>query len=87
MPYKILVGRAALKDQKKIIRAQLREKVDALVAILKVNPWQYPPPYEPLIGDMEGFYSRRINYQHRLVYQVDEENHEVKIERMWSHYE
>ena len=87
MPYEIIFERAALKDAKKIKRSQLDEKVDALLDLLSVNPWQNPPPYEKLSGDYDGVCSRRITLKHRLVYEVFEEERVVKIIRMWSHYE
>jgi len=87
MPYKIVFDRPALKDAKNIKRAGLEAKVDALLDVLRANPWQNPPQYEKLSGDLEGLYSRRINLQHRLVYEIFEHTHVVKIMRMWSHYE
>ena len=75
------------KDIKKLKSAKLDKKALALIEILKSNPFQNPPPYESLIGDLKGSYSRRINIQHRLVYCVDEDTKTVKILRMWSHYE
>lgn len=77
----------AYKDAKKVQAAGLRGRVDALLAILRVNPFQNPPPYEKLVGDLAGDYSRRINIKHRLVYQVFKTVRTVKILRMWSHYE
>jgi Txe/YoeB family toxin of toxin-antitoxin system len=75
------------KDAKKIASAGLKEKVQSLLMILAKNPFTNPPPYEKLVGDLAGAYSRRINIQHRLVYQVFEAEHTVKIIRMWTHYE
>jgi Txe/YoeB family toxin of toxin-antitoxin system len=77
----------AQKDAKRIEQTGLRGKTQHLLDILVVNPFQNPPPYEKLVGDLEGAYSRRINIQHRLVYQVLEEQQAVKIIRMWTHYE
>jgi toxin YoeB len=77
----------AQKDGKKLKAAGLKEKAETLLETLKVNPFQTPPPYEKLVGDLAGAYSRRINIQHRLVYQVVEERHAVKVLRMWTHYE
>ena len=77
----------AQKDAKKISRSGLRPKVETLLEVLKKDPYQTPPPYEKLIGDLAGAYSRRINIQHRLVYQVMEKKKIVKIIRMWTHYE
>lgn len=75
------------KDAKKIASAGLKEKTQALLDILAKNPFTNPPPYEKLVGDLAGTYSRRINIQHRLVYQVYEKEYTVKIIRMWTHYE
>lgn len=77
----------AQKDAKKISRSNLRSKLERLFEVLKKDPYQTPPPYEKLIGDLAGAYSRRINIQHRLVYQVLEKRKIVKIIRMWTHYE
>jgi Txe/YoeB family toxin of toxin-antitoxin system len=75
------------KDAKKIAITGLKKKAQFLLEIISVNPFQNPPPYEKLIGDLTGAYSRRINIQHRLVYQVLREEKVVKIIRMWTHYE
>jgi Txe/YoeB family toxin of toxin-antitoxin system len=77
----------ALKDAKKLASSGLKEKALAIIEILKENPFQAPPPYEKLVGDLSGAYSRRINIQHRLVYQVLNEEKIVKVLRMWTHYE
>lgn len=77
----------AQKDAKKISASGLREKTQTLLDILADNPFQNPPPYEKLVGDLAGAYSRRINIQHRLVYQVLEAEKVVKVLRMWTHYE
>ncbi|MEZ4770826.1 MAG: Txe/YoeB family addiction module toxin [Caldilineales bacterium] len=77
----------AKKDAKKLSASGLRSKAEELLAILATNPFQNPPPFEKLVGDLAGAYSRRINIQHRLVYQVDEDVREVKVIRMWTHYE
>lgn len=77
----------ALRDAKKISKSGLRNKVEALLEILKEDPFQTPPRYERLLGDIEGAYSRRINIQHRLVYQVLKKERIVKVIRMWTHYE
>ncbi len=76
----------AQKDAKKLAESHLRQKTSVLLGILANNPFQTPPPYEKLVGDLEGAYSRRINRQHRLVYQVIDELKTVKVIRMWSHY-
>lgn len=77
----------AKKDAKKLSSSGLKSKAITLLAIIEENPYQNPPTYEKLVGDLEGAYSRRINIQHRLVYQVLEEESAVKILRMWTHYE
>jgi len=87
MTWSLLFTKQSQKDAKKIEQVGLREKVQRLLDILEENPFQNPPPYEKLVGDLEGAYSRRINIQHRLVYQVLEEQQAVKIIRMWTHYE
>jgi Txe/YoeB family toxin of toxin-antitoxin system len=83
----VVYTRQAQKDAKKIASANLRAQVERLLEILARNPFQNPPPYEKLRGDLAGAYPRRINIQHRLVYQVDEEARAVKVIRMWTHYE
>ena len=77
----------AQKDAKKLASAGLRNKAEKLLEILSQNPFQKPPPYEKLRGDLEGAYSRRINIQHRLVYQILMKEKTVKILRLWTHYE
>jgi len=79
--------RQAQKDAKKLAAAGLRPKAEQLLQILGEDPFQNPPPFEKLIGDLAGAYSRRVNIQHRLVYQVLEEQRTVKVLRMWTHYE
>ena len=83
----IVYTKHAQKDAKKLLAAQLKEKVKKLINIISVNPFQNPPPFEKLIGDLVGSYSRRINIQHRLVYEVYSKEKIVKILRMWTHYE
>ena len=85
--YKIKYTKQAIKDIDSLKQAGLAEKAKKLVAIVRNNPFQNPPPYEKLAGDLQGLYSRRINIQHRFVYQVYEGQHCVKIIRMWKHYE
>jgi Txe/YoeB family toxin of toxin-antitoxin system len=85
--YKIVLSKKAVKDTQKIAQAGLKPKVEKILEILKENPFQSPPFYERLVGNLNGFYSRRINIQHRLVYEVFEEKKIVRILRMWSHYE
>lgn len=77
----------AQKDAQKLAASDLKPKAQTLLAILSTNPFQTPPSYEKLVGDLTGAYSRRINIQHRLVYQVLEDEKIVKVLRMWSHYE
>ncbi|WP_040481842.1 Txe/YoeB family addiction module toxin [Luminiphilus syltensis] len=79
--------RQAQKDARKLASSGLKAKAQDLLAILKLDPWQNPPPYEKLVGDLDGAYSRRINIQHRLVYQVLEAEKAVKVLRLWTHYE
>lgn len=77
----------AIKDIQKIKQEGLSDKVKSLIEIIKNNPFQIPPPYEKLVGDLDGAYSRRINIQHRLVYQIYESQKTIKIIRMWTHYD
>lgn len=83
--YQVVLAKQAVKDAKKIKQSGLKPKVLKILEIIKENPYQ--PPYEKLQGDLKGFYSRRINIQHRILYQVYEEEKTVKIIRMWTHYE
>ena len=85
--WELVFTREAVKDSKKIAGAGLKNKVLLVMDILRINPYQNPPPFEKLVGDLAGAYSRRINIQHRLVYQVLKEQKTVKILRMWTHYE
>lgn len=86
--YALKILKGAQKDKEKIKQSPaLRRNVEELLMILQANPFQNPPPYEKLVGDMQGMYSRRINRQHRLVYDVDEEQKIVRIISMWTHYE
>ncbi|MGH8524693.1 MAG: Txe/YoeB family addiction module toxin [Gammaproteobacteria bacterium] len=87
MKWQVVFTRQAQKDAKKLAAAGLRPKAEELLDILRENPFQSPPPYEKLVGDLAGAYSRRINVQHRLVYQVLEQGRVVKVIRMWTHYE
>ncbi|OGW63035.1 MAG: toxin of toxin-antitoxin system [Nitrospirae bacterium RBG_16_64_22] len=87
MSWKLVYTKQAQKDAKRIKAGGLKEKAQTLLGILERNPFQNPPPYEKLVGDLAGAYSRRINIQHRLVYQVLESERIVKILRMWTHYE
>jgi toxin YoeB len=86
-PWQLVYTKHAQKDARRLASAGLRSKAEQLLDLLANNPFQTPPPFEKLLGDLGGAYSRRINIQHRLVYQVLEEEHIVKILRMWTHYE
>jgi Txe/YoeB family toxin of toxin-antitoxin system len=85
--WRVVFTKQAQKDAKKLSAAGLRPKAEQLLDILRENPYQSPPPFEKLLGDLSGAYSRRITLQHRLVYQVLENEKVVKIIRMWTHYE
>ena len=87
MGWEVLFTRQAQKDAKKIAHAGLRRQAEALLEVLARNPFETPSRYEKLVGDLDGAYSRRINIQHRLVYQVLEKERIVKVIRLWSHYE
>ena len=85
--YQLIFMTQAQKDAKKLASSKLKPKAMKLLEIIQNNPFQYPPEYEYLKGDMEGLISRRINKQHRLVYEVFEEEKLIKVYRMWTHYE
>lgn len=85
--WKLVYAKQALKDAKKLAASDLKPKAQALLTMLESNPLQNPPPFEKLVGDLQGSYSRRINIQHRLVYEIFEAEHIVRVLRMWSHYE
>ncbi len=85
--YKIVYTKAAAKDIPKLKAAHLDVKAKALIEVIRENPYRTPPGFEKLVGDLEGLYSRRINVQHRLVYEVIEEEKTVKIVSLWTHYE
>lgn len=87
MSWRLVYTRAAQKDARRLAAAGLQDRAQVLLDLLEVDPYRSPPPFEKLVGDLAGACSRRINIQHRLVYQVSEEEHVVKILRMWSHYE
>lgn len=87
MTWTLHYTKQAQKDAKKFASSGLKAKAQALLAIIEKDPWQNPPPVEKLVGDLNGAYSRRINIQHRLVYQVLEAEKAVKILRLWTHYE
>ncbi len=82
-----MYAKHALKDAKKLSAAGLRDKAQELLEVLAADPFQNPPAYEKLVGDLDGAYSRRINIQHRLVYEVFKKERTVRVLRMWSHYE
>lgn len=87
MSWKIVYAKQAMKDAKKLAANSLKPKAQELLAVLAGNPFQNPPPFEKLVGDLAGAYSRRINIQHRIVYEVFPEEKTVRILRMWTHYE
>ena len=87
MSWRLVFTRQAQKDAKRLAAAGLRTRTEELLDILRRNPYQAPPPFEKLVGDLSGAYSRRINIHHRLVYQVYDQERVVKIIRMWTHYE
>lgn len=85
--WQLVFTRQAQKDAKKITHSGLKPQAERLLAIIKENPFKNPPPYEKLVGDLSGAYSRRINIQHRLLYEVLEDIKTIKVIRMWTHYE
>lgn len=87
MSWQVVFAKHALKDAKKLATAGLKPKAGELLAILEHDPFQNPPPFEILVGDLAGAYSRRINIQHRLVYEVFRKEKTVRVLRMWTHYE
>ena len=87
MSWRIVFAKHAQKDARNLAAAGLKEKAQLLLDVIAEDPFRTPPSYEKLVGDLKGAYSRRINIQHRLVYQVIEEEHTVKVLRMWTHYE
>ncbi|MBC7161700.1 MAG: Txe/YoeB family addiction module toxin [Immundisolibacter sp.] len=87
MTWRLVYTRQAQKDARKLAASGLREKAQALLNVIQKDPFQNPPPYEKPVGDLAGTYSRRINIQHRLVYQVLESEQVVKVLRLWTHYE
>ncbi len=87
MSWQVVYARTAIKDAKKIAAVGLKDKAQALLDLLADDPFRNPPPYEKLVGDLEGAYSRRINIQHRLVYEVFKKERVVRVLRMWTHYE
>ena len=87
MTWRVVYTRQAKRDAKKVAASGLKPKAERLLALIAEDPFHRPPPYERLVGDLQGAYSRRINIQHRLVYQVLEDEGVVKVLRLWSHYE
>ena len=87
MSWVLVYSRQALQDAKKLNAAGLKPKAEELLAILALDPFQNPPPFEELVGDLAGAYSRRINIHNRLVYEVFQKEHTVRVLRMWTHYE
>ena len=87
MSWRLVFTKLAKKDAKKIVQSGLKPQGNRLLDLLRKDPYRNPPPYEKLIGDLSGAYSRRINIQHRLIYQILEDINTVKIIRMWTHYE
>ena len=87
MSWQLVFAKHAQKDAPKLASVVLKPKAQELLALIQANPFQNPPPYEKLVGDLAGAYSRRINIQHRLVYEVLPEQNTVKVLRMWSHYD
>lgn len=87
MSWQLLFSKHAQKDAKKLLAAGLKPKAQELLALLSEDPFRNPPPYEKLVGDLAGAYSRRINIQHRLVYEVFAQERAVRVLRMWTHYE
>lgn len=87
MSWQVVFAKHAQKDAQKLAASGLKAKAQELLAIIQENPFQNPPPYEKLVGDLSGAFSRRINIQHRLVYEVLQDQKTIKVLRMWSHYE
>lgn len=87
MNWSVLFAKQAVKDARRIAAAGLKPKAQGLLDVLRQDPFRNPPPFEKLVGDLEGAYSRRINIQHRLVYEVFKAERTVRVLRMWTHYE
>ena len=87
MSWSVLFAKQAVKDARRIAAAGLKPKAQGLLDVLRQDPFRNPPPFEKLVGDLEGAYSRRINFQHRLVYEVFKAERTVRVLRMWTHYE
>jgi Txe/YoeB family toxin of toxin-antitoxin system len=86
-PWAVVFAKQAVKDARKLAAAGLKSKAQGLLDVLRQDPFQNPPPFEKLVGDLDGAYSRRINIQHRLVYEVFKAERTVRVLRMWTHYE
>ena len=86
MNWRVVFAKQAVKDARKLAAAGLKRNAEALLEVLAEDPFRDPPPYERLVGNLKGAYSRRINIKHRLVYEVDAERRLVKVLRLWSHY-
>ena len=87
MSWTVVFAKQAVEDARKIVAAGLKPKAQGLLDVLRQDPFQNPPPFEKLVGDLEGAYSRRINIQHRLVYEVFKAGRTVRVLRLWTHYE
>lgn len=87
MSWEVVYARQALKDARKLAARGLKQKAQELLAVLARDPFQNPPPFEKLVGDLDGTYSRRINIEHRIVYQILIKEKTVRVLRMWTHYE
>ena len=87
MSWTLIFSKQALKDAKRLKRANLWKNAEILLNVLRQNPFQNPPPYEKLVGDLEGVFSRRINIQQRLIYQLNKREKTIRVLRMWTHYE
>jgi len=87
LSWTLIFSKQALKDAKRLKRANLWKNAEILLNVLRQNPFQNSPPYEKLVGDLEGVFSRRINIQHRLIYQLNKREKTIRVLRMWTHYE
>ena len=87
MNWTLVFSKQSLKDAQRLKRANLWKNAEKLLTVLRENPFQNPPSFEKLIGDLEGIYSRRINIQHQLIYQISKQEKTIRVLRMWTHYE
>ena len=87
MSWQVILSKKAVKDARNLKSVGLKNQTESLLNILQENPYMSPPPFEKLVGNLKGFYSRRINIQHRIIYTVDNDRHIVHVLRMWTHYE